>query len=207
MKHKPKVIIEKYKKWNYTDDSGYYIWTNRYGDIIKTEDVNGNPKHTFSRELQQDLQMYGIDVEAELTAMLSQEIAKEIDKEIIQELIKSEREETTLTRIVLFEKCRKCDLEKNGLKYWYDKNGKTIRVDDANSTLDLRQFLGRKGTTFLEAGYVYAPYIPTFLEPEIINFQDFAVTSPLISRYATKQINSDYYDAVYFPALIIKQPL
>ena len=152
--------------------------------------------------------MYGIDVEAELTAMLSQEIAKKIDREIIQELIKSEKEETTLTRIVLFEKCRKCDLEKNGLKYWYDKNGKTIRVDDANSSLDLKQFIiGRKGEAFLESGYIFAPYVPAFLEPAIINVQDFAANIPLVSRYATNRINFNYYNPISFPDLIIKQTL
>ena len=48
MNHTSKVIIEKYKKWDYIDSAGYFVWTNRYGDIINEEDVNGNPKHTFS---------------------------------------------------------------------------------------------------------------------------------------------------------------
>jgi hypothetical protein len=86
-----KVIVEKYKKWNYIDRYGYYVWLNKYGDVIKVEDYNGNqrPVVFFDAEAIQDLQAYhGIDAEAELTAILSNSIAREIDREIIQELLR-----------------------------------------------------------------------------------------------------------------------
>lgn len=86
----PSVIIEKYKKWNYVDSRGFYIWTNKYGDIIKIEDKNGKRQPvgiSINHEAIQDLRAYGIDIEVELTALLSREIAAEIDRQIITELI------------------------------------------------------------------------------------------------------------------------
>ena len=167
MNHNKKVIIEKYKKWDYIDDSGYYIWINRYGDIVRTEDVNGNPKRTFSRETYQDMQMYGIDVEAELTAMLSIEMTKEIDKQIIQEIIKREKQETILTRIVLFEKTNK------------------------NKVL-----LGYKGTQFLEHRYIWTPYVPIVHTETISENEDFQPSATIISRYS-KQVNLANYVVVH----------
>jgi hypothetical protein len=87
MKIIQKVLVEKYRKWDYIDNKGYYIWTNKYGDIIKIEDRNGLPKITYSAELVQDFNAYGIDIEAELTAILSRELAIEMDNKIIQEII------------------------------------------------------------------------------------------------------------------------
>ena len=86
---KYKVIIEKYKKWAYIDNRGYYVWTNRYGDIIKIEDEFGNTKSIFNINIEtiQDLQMHGIDAETELTNILAQHVAEGIDREIIQNLL------------------------------------------------------------------------------------------------------------------------
>lgn len=53
--------------------------------------------------------------------------------------------------------------------------------------------IGLKGTTFLDAGYVYAPYVPmqvtsTFLDPD--NFQ---ARKGIRTRYATKLTNTKFY--------------
>lgn len=181
MNHKQKVIIEKYKKWDYVDDSGYYIWINRYGDVVRTEDVNGNPKRTFSRETYQDMQIYGIDVEAELTAMLSiemtKEIDKQIDKQIIQEIIKREKEEIILTRIVLFEKTHKTNI-----------------------------FLGYKGHSYLEAGYVYAPYVPIYSTSEPVSSKTLE-TATVISQYSQQVATANYVVCSPQVAVVLKQLL
>jgi len=86
----PKTIIEKYKKWDYVDNHGFYIWTNKYGDIIKSEDCLGNPKLLFniSDETIQNLHAYyGVDVETELATMLAEELTRVINENMIQQLI------------------------------------------------------------------------------------------------------------------------
>lgn len=105
---------------------------------------------------------------------------------------KVEDENNVLTRIVLFEKCKIHDYESmGGLKYWYDKNGKTIRIDNQNSTLDLTQFIG-KNTINANTGYIYAPYIP-IVNTELICDLDFQPNNIIQSRYATTQINNRFY--------------
>lgn len=113
---------------------------------------------------------------------------------------KYEDENQVLTRIILFEKCKIHDYESmSGLKYWYDKNGKTIRVDNDNSTLDLTQFVILKGKedvfTNVNTGYIYAPYIP-ILNTEIICDLDFQPNNVIQSRYATIKINNRFYGTV-----------
>lgn len=80
------IIIEKYKKWDYIDNHGYYVWINKYGDIIKETDSNGNlrPKLSIYSDLIHDLNGYhGIDVEAELTAILFREINNVIVEQMV----------------------------------------------------------------------------------------------------------------------------
>ena len=111
---------------------------------------------------------------------------------------KSEDENNVLTRILLFEKCKIHDYESlGGLKYWYDKNGKTIRVDNHNSTLDLTHFVILKGESLINAntGYVYAPYIP-MVNIETINYLDFQPNNNIQTRYATTVINNRFYGTV-----------
>lgn len=48
-------------------------------------------------------------------------------------------------------------------------------------------FLGLKGTTYLEAGYVYAPYIPMVIQ------EQFSPKKSIMSRYSEKTINKDFY--------------
>ena len=102
--------------------------------------------------------------------------------------------EKPITRVVLFEKCRKHDFENNGLKYWYNRNGDVIRVDDNDSSIDMKQYLiGYKGNSYMDIGYVYAPYIPAQLTEPIL---DFSPQKGAISRYTKKKINTSYYGVV-----------
>lgn len=52
--------------------------------------------------------------------------------------------------------------------------------------------LGYKGTSFLEAGYVFAPYVPLFMTPTYM-LDDMLNRKGMMSQFATKAINGDYY--------------
>ncbi len=54
--------------------------------------------------------------------------------------------------------------------------------------------LGLKGSSFLEAGYIFAPYIPVF-ETQTVN-ESFNPSEVLASRYATKLIDNNLYGAI-----------
>ena len=56
--------------------------------------------------------------------------------------------------------------------------------------------LGHKGNTFLEAGFVYAPYIPLQLTQTIYDPNDFSPRKGLMSRYGTKMINNRFYGVI-----------
>src|ERR1035437_4181727 len=56
--------------------------------------------------------------------------------------------------------------------------------------------LGHKGNTFLEAGYVYAPYIPLQLTATIYDPNDFTPRKGILTRYAKKMINNRFYGVI-----------
>lgn len=56
--------------------------------------------------------------------------------------------------------------------------------------------IGYKGSTFLESGYIYAPYVPLILTPVIYGPEDFAPRKGLMTRYGKKLVRSDYYATV-----------
>jgi hypothetical protein len=56
--------------------------------------------------------------------------------------------------------------------------------------------MGHKGTSFLEAGYVYAPYIPFQLTPTIQGMDDFTPRKGIMTRYAKKVVNNKFYGLV-----------
>lgn len=102
--------------------------------------------------------------------------------------------EKSITRVVLFEKLRAPDfINKSGLKYWYDKNGNTIRIDNEDSTVDLRDyFIGFKGSSYMDAGYVFAPYVPLETVPSISQVSlitNIARVSNYISAHKNSQAN------------------
>lgn len=55
--------------------------------------------------------------------------------------------------------------------------------------------IGFKSKTLLEAGYVYAPYIP-MIEQTIIQETDFSPSKEITTRYATQKINSNFYGLI-----------
>lgn len=56
--------------------------------------------------------------------------------------------------------------------------------------------LGHKGNTFLEAGYIYAPYIPLQLTQTIYDPNDFTPRKGIMTRYAKKMVNNRFYGVV-----------
>jgi hypothetical protein len=57
--------------------------------------------------------------------------------------------------------------------------------------------LGHKGNTFLEAGYIYAPYIPLQLTQTITDPNDFTPRKGIMTRYAKKMVNNRFYGVVF----------
>lgn len=56
--------------------------------------------------------------------------------------------------------------------------------------------VGYKGGSYLETGYVYAPYVPLIVTPTIFKFDDFTPTRGVMTRYGKKMIRSDFYGTV-----------
>lgn len=56
--------------------------------------------------------------------------------------------------------------------------------------------IGLKGNTFLESGYVYAPYVPLILTPVIYAQEDFTPRKGIMTRYGKKMVRSDFYATV-----------
>ena len=57
--------------------------------------------------------------------------------------------------------------------------------------------IGHKGNTFLEAGYIYAPYIPLQLTQTIYDPSDFTPRKGILTRYAKKMVNNRFYGVIY----------
>ena len=62
----------------------------------------------------------------------------------------------------------------------------------------LRQvvLVGRRGSSFLESGYVYAPYVPLQTTPTIFGVEDFVPRKGVMTRYAKKMVRPDMYGLV-----------
>lgn len=56
--------------------------------------------------------------------------------------------------------------------------------------------IGLKGNTFLESGYIYAPYVPLILTPVIYSAEDFAPKKGIMTRYGKKMVRSDFYATI-----------
>jgi hypothetical protein len=56
--------------------------------------------------------------------------------------------------------------------------------------------VGRKGSSFLESGFVYAPYVPLQVTPTIFGVEDFVPRKGVMTRYAKKMIRPDFYGLV-----------
>jgi len=56
--------------------------------------------------------------------------------------------------------------------------------------------IGLKGNTFLESGYIYAPYVPLILTPVIYAQEDFTPRKGVMTRYGKKMVRADFYATV-----------
>jgi len=56
--------------------------------------------------------------------------------------------------------------------------------------------VGRRGSSFLESGYVYAPYVPLQTTPTIFGPEDFVPRKGVMTRYGKKMVRPDMYGLV-----------
>ena len=62
--------------------------------------------------------------------------------------------------------------------------------------------VGRRGGSFLESGFVYAPYVPLQVTPTIFGVEDFVPRKGVMTRYAKKMVRPDMYGLVIVRDLI-----
>ena len=62
--------------------------------------------------------------------------------------------------------------------------------------------VGRKGGSFLESGYVYAPYVPLQTTPTIFGVEDFVPRKGVMTRYGKKMVRPDMYGLVICRGLL-----
>ena len=62
--------------------------------------------------------------------------------------------------------------------------------------------VARKGGSFLESGYVYAPYVPLQVTPTIFGTEDFVPRKGVMTRYAKKMVRPDMYGLVVVRGLL-----
>ncbi len=62
--------------------------------------------------------------------------------------------------------------------------------------------IGRKGGSFLESGFVYAPYVPLQVTPTIFGVDDFVPRKGVMTRYAKKMVRPDMYGLVIVQDLV-----
>ena len=53
--------------------------------------------------------------------------------------------------------------------------------------------VGHKGTSLLDTGYIYAPYVPLQLTPTMYNPFNFTPIKGIMTRYAKKMVNNRFY--------------
>jgi len=62
--------------------------------------------------------------------------------------------------------------------------------------------VGRRGSSFLESGYVYAPYVPLQTTPTIFGPDDFVPRKGVMTRYAKQMVRPDMYGLVVVRGLL-----
>ena len=62
--------------------------------------------------------------------------------------------------------------------------------------------MGYKGAGFLDAGFVYAPYVPLQVTPTIFGTEDFVPRKGVMTRYAKKMVRPDMYGLVVVRGLL-----
>ena len=56
--------------------------------------------------------------------------------------------------------------------------------------------IGHKGSSLLDTGYVYAPYVPLQLTPTMYNPFNFTPIKGIMTRYAKKMVNNRFYGVI-----------
>ena len=56
--------------------------------------------------------------------------------------------------------------------------------------------LGYKGNSFLETGYVYAPYVPLVVTPTIFQPEDFTPRKGVMTRYGKQMVRPEFYGVI-----------
>jgi hypothetical protein len=56
--------------------------------------------------------------------------------------------------------------------------------------------MGHKGSSLLDTGYVYAPYVPLQLTPTMYNPFNFTPIKGIMTRYAKKMVNNRFYGVI-----------
>jgi hypothetical protein len=62
--------------------------------------------------------------------------------------------------------------------------------------------IGRRGSSFLESGYVYAPYVPLQTTPTIFGPEDFVPRKGVMTRYAKQMVRPDMYGLVVIRGML-----
>ena len=66
--------------------------------------------------------------------------------------------------------------------------------------------MGHHGTSLLDTGYIYAPYVPMALTPTMYNPFNFAPVKGICTRYAKKLVNNKYFGAIQVDGLVYFNP-
>lgn len=66
--------------------------------------------------------------------------------------------------------------------------------------------MGHHGTSLLDTGYIYAPYVPMALTPTMFNPFNFAPVKGICTRYAKKLVNNKYFGAIQVDGLVYFNP-
>jgi hypothetical protein len=76
----------------------------------------------------------------------------------------------------------------------------TVYVDPYSRANDV--LVGHKGTSLLNTGYIYSPYIAASLTPLLIDPQNFANVKGIMTRYAKKMVNSRFYGRIFIDNIV-----
>ena len=71
------------------------------------------------------------------------------------------------------------------------------------SSANKRVLVGLKGASFMDAGAVYAPYIPLQVTPTFLDPDDFSFRKGMRTRYAKRMLRPEYYGVVTVTGLPI----
>lgn len=243
--------------WRRYDDLEFETEMGEVSFELRKVQITATPRKLRARwspELATDVNSYhGIDAEAELTALLSEQIAMEIDREILRDLkrgaawvlrwdfngwknqgsqkyTEKEWKQTLVTRInQISAQIHKSTLRGGAnflvvsseisaifddLDVFMASNAApaedkynlgmsrlgtlssryTVYVDPYAKANDL--LIGHKGTSLLDTGYVYAPYVPLQLTPTLTDTNNFTMVKGISTRYAKKMVNNRFYGRI-----------